>query len=287
VEIALVTYPKLPDLSPDDHPLRDALRARSAGVRAVSWDAPGVDWARFDAVVLRSCWDYHLRFAEFGRWLDTLEQVRVRLWNPARVVRWNFDKSYLRALDGDGVLLPATEWLASGAAPDLAQLLVARGWQEAVVKPQVSASAHETWRTDRRQAPSDQPRLERLLRSGGVLVQEFVPEVVTAGELSLVYIAGEFSHAVRKRVGTGVGEFRVQERFGGWSEPATAGMAAREAGSQVLSRVPGPWLYARVDGVERAGRFLVMELEVFEPQLFLAFSPAAAQRLAAAIIERS
>jgi hypothetical protein len=127
VEIALVTYPKLPDLNPDDHPLRDALRARGAVVRAVSWDATAVDWARFDAVVLRSCWDYHLRFAEFGRWLDTLAQEGARLWNPAGVVRWNFDKSYLRALDGDGVLLPATEWLAPGAAPDLVRLLVARG----------------------------------------------------------------------------------------------------------------------------------------------------------------
>jgi len=287
VEIALVTYPKLPDLNPDDHPLQDALRARGARVRAVSWDATAVDWARFDAVVLRSCWDYHLRFAEFGRWLDTLAQEGARLWNPVGVVRWNFDKSYLRALDGDGVLLPATEWLAPGAALDLVRLLVARGWEQAVVKPQVSASAHETWRTDRRHAASDQPRVERLLRSGGVLVQEFVPEVVTAGELSLVYIAGEFSHAVRKRVGQGAGEFRVQERFGGSAEPATAGMAALEAGSLALSHVPGPWLYARVDGVERSERFLVMELEVFEPQLFLEFSPAAARRLAEAIIERT
>jgi hypothetical protein len=51
--------------------------------------------------------------------------------------------------------------------------------------------------------------------------------------------------------------------------------------------VPGPWLYARVDGVERSERFLVMEFEVFEPQLFLEFSPAAARRLAEAIIERT
>jgi hypothetical protein len=287
VDIALVTCPRLLDLTPDDHPLRDALRARGAQVHAVSWDAPSVSWTRFDAVVLRSCWDYHLRFPEFRRWLDGLEADQVRLWNPPAVIRWNYDKSYLRDLDRDGVRLPGTAWLAPGEAPDLARLLVARGWEQAVVKPQISASAHETWRTDPRQAVSDQPRLERLLRIGGVLVQEFVPEVVTAGELSLVYVAGEFSHAVRKRVGAGAGEFRVQERFGGWAEPATAGRAALAAGSRVLGRVPGPWLYARVDGVERGEAFLVMELEVFEPQLFLEFSPAATRRLAEAILERS
>jgi hypothetical protein len=285
VDAALVTYPKLPDLNPDDHPLRDALRGLGARVHAVSWDDPAVDWSRFDVVVLRSCWDYHLRFAEFRRWLDRLEAGGVRLWNPPGVVRWNYDKSYLRDLTGDGVLLPGTEWLASGEAPDLVRLLGARGWDRAVVKPQVSASAHETWLTDGHRGPADQPRLARLLETGGVLVQEFVPEVMTAGELSLVYIAGEFSHAVRKRAGAE--EFRVQERFGGWAEPATAGAAALVAGRRALARVPGPWLYARVDGVERMGTFLVMELEMFEPQLFLEFSPPAARRLAEAIIARS
>jgi hypothetical protein len=287
VETALVTYPKLPDLSPDDHPLRDALQALGASVHAVSWDDPAVAWASFDAVVLRSCWDYHLRFAEFRGWLDRLEAGGVRLWNPPGVVRWNYDKTYLRDLAGDGVVLPGTEWLAPGDAPDLVRLLGARGWDQAVVKPQVSASAYETWLTDRHRGATDQPRLAHLLQTGGVLVQEFVPEVMTAGELSLVYIAGAFSHAVRKRAGAG--EFRVQERFGGWAEPATAGAAALEAGSRALARVPGPWLYARVDGVERDGgeRFLVMELEVFEPQLFLEFSPPAARRLAEAILARS
>jgi hypothetical protein len=287
VEIALVTYPRLPDLNPDDHPLRDALRAAGALVRAVSWDDPAADWTRFDAVVLRSCWDYHLRFPEFQRWLASLEGAGVRLWNPPAVVRWNAVKSYLRDLDGDGVLLPGTAWLPQGEAADLGRLLADRGWERAVVKPQVSASAHETWRTDPRQASSDQPRFERLLRTGGMLVQEFVPEVVTAGELSLMYVAGEFTHAVRKRVGPGAEEFRVQERFGGSAAPTTAGNAALDAGRRALARVPGPWLYARVDGVERGGTFLVMELEVFEPQLFLEFSPAAARCLAGAIIARS
>jgi hypothetical protein len=285
VEIALVTYAKLPDLNPDDHPLRDALQGLGASVRAVCWDDPTIAWTSFDAVVLRSCWDYHLRFAEFRRWLDALDRAGVRLWNPPGVVRWNSDKSYLRDLAGDGVELPGTEWLAPGAAADLARTLADRGWAQAVVKPQVSASAYETWLTDRRSAVADQPRLDRLLESGGVLVQEFVPEVRTAGELSLVYIAGEFSHAVRKRAGAD--EFRVQERFGGWAEPASTGDPALEAGRRALALVPGPWLYARVDGVERGGRFLVMELEMFEPQLFLEFSPPAARRLAEAILTRS
>lgn len=96
MEIALVTYRQLPDLHPDDHPLRDALRALDAKVHAVCWDEAGVDWAGFDAVVLRSCWDYYLRFGDFRRWLDGLERAGTHLWNPAAVVRWNSDKIYRR-----------------------------------------------------------------------------------------------------------------------------------------------------------------------------------------------
>ena len=289
MDVALVTYRRLPDLDPDDHHLRDALRELEARVHPVCWDDPRAAWAEFDAVVLRSCWDYYVRFGEFSRWLDDLERSGARLWNPAAVVRWNADKIYLRDLADDGLLLPGTEWLAPevGRVPDLGAVLERRGWDRAVVKPRVSASAHETWLTDRGRAAGDQPRVAALCTGGGkgVLVQEFVPELTTAGELSLVYVAGDFSHAVRKVAAAG--EFRVQERFGGWSEPATAGAAALTAGARALARVPGPWLYARVDGVERAGRFLVMELEVFEPSLFLRHAPQAARRLAREIVSRS
>ena len=57
--IALVTYRGLPDLAADDRLLRDALLRRGAGVDAVVWDDPDVDWSRYDEIVVRSTWDYH------------------------------------------------------------------------------------------------------------------------------------------------------------------------------------------------------------------------------------
>ena len=38
--------------------------------------------------------------------------------------------------------------------------------------------------------------------------------------------------------------------------------------------------YARVDGVVSGGRFMLMELELIEPSLFLAAQPRAAERFA-------
>jgi hypothetical protein len=53
---------------------------------------------------------------------------------------------------------------------------------------------------------------------------------------------------------------------------------------------PRPWplapLYARVDGVLREGRFLLMEVEVNEPGLGLDLAPGSAERFADALLAR-
>lgn len=284
-EVAFVTYREHPQLTSDDRPLTAELERLGWGAGAYCWDEPGVHWAGFAAVVLRSCWDYHLRPDEFLDWLAMLDASGATLWNPTAVVRWNLDKHYLRELEAGGVAIPGTAWFEARQIPDLQGLLEERGWMDVVIKPTVSAAGHETWRSGVAQARADQVRLNHLVATGGVLIQEFIPEVVTQGELSLVYLAGHYSHAVRKR--PAAGDFRVQERFGGSSDPDQATATARAAAERALAAVPGDWLYARVDGVERDGAFLVMELEVIEPSLFLAGAPDAARRFAQGIVERT
>jgi glutathione synthase/RimK-type ligase-like ATP-grasp enzyme len=284
-DVAFVTYREHPQLIPDDRPLLAELDRLGWGARAHCWDEPGVDWTRFAAVVLRSCWDYHLRPTEFRAWLARLDEAGVRLWNPTSVVRWNLDKHYLRQLAASGVAIPGTAWFEGREVPDLHLLLEERGWTDAVIKPTVSAAGYETWRTNVHQVRADQVRLAHLVATSGVLIQEFVPEVVTEGELSLVYLAGEYSHAVRKR--PAAGDFRVQERFGGTMALDRASDRARAGAERALAAIPGEWIYARVDGVERGEEFLVMELEVIEPSLFFAEEPLAARRLVEAIIARS
>ena len=81
--IALVTWRGLPELAADDQLLRDALVRRGADARAVVWDDPDADWRSFDAIVIRSTWDYHKRFDEFHAWLDRMDGLP--LWNPPAV----------------------------------------------------------------------------------------------------------------------------------------------------------------------------------------------------------
>ena len=237
-----------------------------------------MDWKAFDAVLLRSCWDYHLRPAAFARWLDGLEAAEVRLWNPPHIARWNMDKRYLDDLAALGVPVVPSVRLTRGSPPDLAALLERRGWGEAVVKPAVSANAHATWRVRAGGARARQDTLRSMLAAGDVIVQPFVEAVRSRGEWSLMFFQGEFSHAVLKRPAEG--EFRVQERVGGRAVLATPEPEVLHAAADVLSRLPHPGLYARVDGVATPQGWMLMELEMLEPSLFFAHHPPAAGRLA-------
>jgi hypothetical protein len=279
---ALATYAKLPTLNDDDGLLISALG--ELGVTAVPavWDSPDVRWEEFPTVLVRSCWDYHRRLREFLAWIDRLEQSGVALWNRPALLRWNSHKAYLRDLATHGVPVVPTRWLARGDRTELAELLRREGWRDAVIKPAVSASATGAWRTSAARATADQPRLDELLQGWDVMVQPFMPDVVEPGEWSIVFLGNRFSHAVLKRPASG--DYRVQWEFGGSALAAAPPDHLIADAERVLAATPGETVYARVDGVERDGRLLLMELELIEPHLFLGWDRGAAGRLAAALI---
>jgi glutathione synthase/RimK-type ligase-like ATP-grasp enzyme len=280
VRIVLATCRTKPALTPSDSLLAAALERADAAVVAVPWEA--IDPASAaGAVCLRSTWDYHQRWDEFRRWLGGFDGRQGRLWNPLETVAWNADKQYLRDLEAAGIPLPRTRWYEPGERPDGARVLRELNLARAVMKPRISASAVGTYLVGGGHAPSEEEW--QPLDASGSLLQEFVPEVGTRGEISLVYLDGGFSHAVRKWPAEG--DFRVQERFGGRLERVTPPGAVLDFGDAVLSAVRHPWLYARVDLVEAGRGPVLMELELIEPDLFL--TPEAAGRMAAALLARA
>ncbi len=284
MHVAFVTWSGEPDLSADDRLAADACGHQRIHVEAVPWDVDGDwgRWRRYDAVVIRSTWNYHLRPDEFADWIDRCEAAGCRLWNPPAVLRWNMDKRYLLQLAAADILVPDTLIVPKGSTVSLRDLLQAQGWTDAVVKPAVSASAFQTFRAvadDGHNGQDSGLAFTEAVASRDMLVQKFVPEI-TDGELSLMFFGGHFSHAVKKVPADR--EFRVQEEYGGQVESWTPDAATMRTCEAALSCVPGPTLYARVDGVATARGFVVIEVEVIEPSLFLRYDPAAATRFARA-----
>ena len=187
--IALATCREYADLDPDDRLLLEPLAMLEVAAEAAVWDDPSVDWARFDAVVLRSTWDYPNAYEAFMAWAAAVP----RLVNSIEVVRWNTDKRYLRDLERAGIAVVPTAFAEPGGEWHLAD-----GWPEIVIKPATSAGSRDTARYGR-----DDPRLGRhiaALQADGrvAMLQPYLHEVDTAGETGLIYAGGAFSHAVRK-----------------------------------------------------------------------------------------
>ncbi|MEE8111514.1 MAG: hypothetical protein V3T54_02155, partial [Acidobacteriota bacterium] len=180
--IALVTYEGAPDLSEDDRLLLTPLKKNNIQADAAVWDDPAVRWEEFDALILRSCWDYHRRSDEFLRWIADREREKAALWNPPGLVRWNHHKGYLKSFAGTGVQIASTVHLDRGSRVSLAELMERQGWTDAVIKPTISASAYRTRLASRATAVCDQNEFDSLLEEAGMMVQEFLPEIRTEGE---------------------------------------------------------------------------------------------------------
>lgn len=283
--VALVTHRAEPELQFGDLHLMEPLARRGIRASARPWDAP-TNWRAYDAVVIRSAWNYHHQPLAFQQWLDHLEDQGVTLHNPARLVRWNMDKRYLLHLAERGVSILPTVSLEAGKSASLLATMQEKGWREAVIKPRISGSGDNTFRVTREQAEAHQPELERLLGQGGVLVQPFA-EAIRHGEWSLVFFNGIYSHAVLKHPAEG--GFFVHVQHGGTTRPAQASPWLVSQASRIVNTAQAlaacRALYARVDGLLMKDAFVLMELELIEPELFLHQEDATAERFADALAQ--
>ena len=245
----------------DELPLSDRLLREALQAEVAVWSDPNVDWSRYDAVVVRSCWDYHLRPDEFLRWIN---RVPVCLVNSAELIRWNLDKRYLREFSES---IPETIWLDDHDTCDIAMVCRERGWQAAVVKPLISASAYGT------------EKLSTGMATGPAMVQRYLPQIRDRGEWSLLYFGGVYSHAILKNPAPG--DFRVQKEFGGTYQHADPPGDLLHFATRVLQSLPQSPVIARVDLLEDGP--VLMELELIEPEIFLQ-GPESVRRAADAIL---
>ncbi|NUW40533.1 ATP-grasp domain-containing protein [Nonomuraea rhodomycinica] len=265
---AYVTFDDKDDHDDERELVLAAWKEEGVDGRAERWDDPAADWAAYDAVVVRSVWDYVSRRDEFLAWARRVEE-HTKLLNPASVLADNTDKTYLRRL---GLPVVPTHWSAENL-PD---------WQEYVVKPAISAGARDTIRTtDRAAAAAHAALLEASGRTP--MVQPYLDMVESEGETSLLYFNRRFSHAVRRTPmltpgKSGADHVRAQLR--------TPDPDQVELAEKVLAAIPQALLYARIDLVRLPdGTPVVIELELTEPYLFLRYEPQAPGNLARALRE--
>jgi len=283
VKLALATAIAAFGLDEDLEPLLVACREAGIDTSVLAWDDTTVSWGRFDAVLLRSTWDYTDRLPEFLDWCARTARA-TRLWNAPDVVRWNTDKRYLGELAKRGVPVIESHYLAPGqdpaGLPDL---------EEFVVKPTVGAGSRDAQRYARADREAAVAHARRLLDQGRhVLVQPYLRAVDQDGETALLFFGGEFSHAIRKapllKRGEGPTRALFKEEHIQARQPSDAELAVAR---RVLAALPFDTLpYARVDLLPSEDGPQLLELELTEPSVFLPFGEGAAARFAAVLAAR-
>lgn len=249
--------------------LKATLESTGATVTAMPWtghveDVSGLP--AYDLILPVIAWGYH---RDHGRWLKacaTWSAAGLAIANPAEVLRWNSDKAYLARLADRGVPIPPTRWTDGVTQEQVDAAFAETGAPVLIVKPTVSAGAFRTLRLTPGEVLSDAPE-------GAAMIQPYLKSIETEGETSLLFFGGRFSHAVNKR--PAAGDFRIQVQFGGLYTAVTPDAAAMALAEQVLAAIDEPLLYARIDMArDDAGRWVLMEAELIEPDFYLDHDPA-------------
>lgn len=279
---AFLTLAEQGDFVIDDDLAHAPLARRGWQVETIPWNRPGVDWQRYDLVIIRSTWDYQNQTDAFLSTLAAIEASGARLENPLAIVRGNMQKTYLRDLAAQNVPVVPTIWRDGLRPGELSVLFEAVQSEEAVIKPVMSGNAQGAWRLDRASVKAHAAEIEAHYADRALMVQPFEPAIVSEGEFSLLYFNGEFSHGILKVPKRG--DFRVQEEHGSEIRSITPEPALLAAGNAAIDAIGKKLLYARADLVRHGDEFRVMELELVEPALYLRMDPGAPERFADAVV---
>ena len=261
-----------------DHLLFEPLAKLGWSVEEIPWNHHNIEWRRFDAVVIRSTWDYQIAPEKFLSTLEEIESV-TKLYNPVDICRWNLNKRYLSDLQSKGVQIVPTYWLEGLNKRSIESVFQTSAAKRLVTKPLIGANADDTFVLKLKDSSSWKGAI-CVFADREVMVQPFIDSIQVEGEYSLFYFGGHFSHAIVKRPAEG--DYRVQEEHGGIIRSANPAEDLVRAGSQAIEAIEKTLLYARVDLVRlESGQPALIEMELIEPSLYFEQCPNSAEMFAA------
>lgn len=261
--LAILTDSKNENMVPDEVELLSVFENAGVNFDVIIWDQ--VDWTQYKNVLIRTPWDYSEKSELFLQKISKAMQANVNIIHSPDIIRWNMDKKYLIELSSK-MKVVRTECVEQFDPQTAASYFKVLGVNDLVFKPKIGAGGRDTFKV----GIKDDLSVLDGLKKQSVLIQPYISSISEIGEYSFIFFDGEFSHAVLKKVKEG--EFRVQDDHGG----TVSGYEPNEDEvlqiKKMLNALKYKTVYARVDVVKHEGQFLLMEMEIIEPELFFRFS---------------
>ncbi|GAB1350680.1 hypothetical protein MASR1M107_28950 [Ignavibacteriales bacterium] len=284
IKLGLVTCREYPELTEDDQLLIPAFKEKKIIAKPVIWNDGPLPSNEFDLLIIRSPWDYYLSTAEFISWMNKASASGYKILNKPDIVKKNLHKSYIKELQRRGVLTADTMFIPKASILKLEEVFERKRFRKVVIKPAISAGAFETYLVHRDEAAEFNGIAAKILEYADLMIQDYIEEVETNGELSLIFFNGEYSHTVLKT--TAPGEFRTQLEYGGTVESIKPSADMIDLAYEINDALGFDTLYSRVDGIMAKDEFKLLELEMFEPCLYFSYNEKSVKRFVESVIER-
>ena len=255
--------------------------------QTISWKEKNINWNLFDAVIIRSTWDYQDHADDFLEVLTEIEHSSAKLENSLSIVKWNIDKIYLKALEASHINIVRTLWEKEISEEAIQDFFNTLSSDQLVIKPRVSANADNTFWLTKKNIQTYLPILHDAFDGESFMVQPFMESVIKEGEFSLFYFNGMYSHTILKTPKNN--DFRVQEEHGGRLtsvEPEAELFKQAEKTLLAITQIHNLPLYARLDYVRDDHTFALMEAELIEPSLYFNMDTKSPARFAQAFVDR-
>ena len=272
MNIALVTYQDngkyhIINVQNEDDTLIDFLESKGLNITKEIWNDEKVNWETYDLAIIKSPWDYFDLIEDFNNWLTKLERKNIRVLNSIDIIKWNTNKHYLLDIEQAGLKVTPSIFVTKGDKINLNEYFDKFDTEKIIVKPVVSGGSKNTFKVTAANADEINEKLKSLLEIEDFIIQPFLTEIEENGELSFLFFNGKFSHALLKKAAKG--DFRVQATFGGTVHPQNPSQELIETVQKYIDQFAKGCLYGRVDGAIVNNEFILMELELIEPFLFL------------------
>lgn len=285
--IAFLSTDDLEDYFVWDNLLIQPFSQHGVHVDVISWHATDIDWSQYDAVIVRSTWDYQEHANAFIDKLIEITKHDTVLINPLSLMQWNISKRYLQILQTQGITIIPSVFFDSVAISDIYAQFAYFDTQEIIIKPLISANSDNTFRLDHTNLMAQAGPVSNIFSTTPCVIQPFLDSVINEGEYSLFYFNGEYSHTIRKVPKSG--DFRVQEEHGGELITVIPDELQLSAAAKVLAALPEKSLYARVDLIrnpraQKEDIWQLMEVELIEPSLYFNMDEASPERFVQATL---
>lgn len=262
-----------------DRLLFDPLKTLGWSAEEISWRNKKVDWNQFEAVIIRSPWDYQQDPDAFLQTLNNIEESSARLENSLDLVKWNIDKTYLKDLEEQGFEIVPSLWGMHFEEDQIDQYYEQLETSEIIIKPTVSAGADDTFWIDHAEYESYLNILAETFDNRPFLIQPFMQNIIEEGEFSVFFFGDTYSHTILKTPQKD--DFRVQEEHGGSLKKVKPEPILLTSARELLQNIDPMPLYSRMDYVRTPqNTFALMELELIEPSLYFNMDPESPQRFA-------